>query len=206
MPILTDLAFGHVALKLTSTEVISDETQPRRFLPAVYPELIFADPHDTDRDSELEDGTDVIAQEDWGKFSLPKLSVEEWIGSDWEEEDYMAVQQHLCSRNYNPDGGKYACGHRYPELILGDPHNIDRREELHYLDLGLKAASSPPFTFPSVSPHVEVSNPEKHEISPVTPKEDPATHWAQPVFTKWYNSVLETLAQANTLDHSVVAC
>ncbi|KAK1216937.1 hypothetical protein PQX77_020418 [Marasmius sp. AFHP31] len=79
------------------------------------PEKLFYWSHDPQ-------GRNVIAKEDWERFGIPKLSVQEWVGTYWEEDQYTVVQDHLCSRGYGAHGKQYAREHRHPELILGDPH------------------------------------------------------------------------------------
>ncbi|KAK1224179.1 hypothetical protein PQX77_012931, partial [Marasmius sp. AFHP31] len=75
-------------------------------------------------------GRSVIAEADWKKFGIPKLRVEEWIGTYWDKEDYTMVRDHLCHKNYDLDGGQYAREHGYPELVFADPHDTMRIEEL----------------------------------------------------------------------------
>ncbi|KAK1225050.1 hypothetical protein PQX77_012012 [Marasmius sp. AFHP31] len=69
-------------------------------------------------------GRQAIAEEDREKFKIPRLSVEEYVGSLWSEPDYGTTQQYLCLRNYDPDGRQYALDHGYPELMKWDPHVV----------------------------------------------------------------------------------
>ncbi|KAK1216414.1 hypothetical protein PQX77_020967 [Marasmius sp. AFHP31] len=75
-------------------------------------------------------GRSVIAKENWKKFGIPELRVEEWIGGFWDKEDYTTVRESLCHKNYDLDGRKYACDHGYPELVFADPHETARIEEI----------------------------------------------------------------------------
>ncbi|KAK1221965.1 hypothetical protein PQX77_015208 [Marasmius sp. AFHP31] len=105
-------------------------------------------------------GRTAINEEDWEKFGIPKLSVQEW---------------------------------------MVNPHDTATIEEIICLDPAREVSPSPlPLPFPPASSRCDTD----HENTPA----QPATHWAKPVFVKWYNSVLKTLAEADALDHSVVAC
>ncbi|KAK1221719.1 hypothetical protein PQX77_015474 [Marasmius sp. AFHP31] len=88
-----------------------------------FPEKLFYWSHDPR-------GRNAIADEDWERFGIPKLSVQELVGSYWEEEDYACVRGHLRSRSYNLDGKQYPREHGHPELMLADPHDTARLEEL----------------------------------------------------------------------------
>ncbi|KAL0064783.1 hypothetical protein AAF712_008330, partial [Marasmius tenuissimus] len=137
-------------------------------------------------------GRDAIPEEDWEEFGIPKLTVEEWIGSNWEEENYATVREHLDSLDYDLDGWEYACEHGYPELIVGDPHGI---EDIAYSDSELDCSSSPSrsqLTSPSSSSIVEEPTESQcdleREDAPALPKEGEgtATHWAKRGFlNKW---------------------
>ncbi|KAK1216707.1 hypothetical protein PQX77_020659 [Marasmius sp. AFHP31] len=195
-----------------------------------FPKSVFYWSHDPQ-------GRDAIAEEDWATFGIPELTVEEWIGCSWEEEDYTAVWEHLDSLNLDLDGRDYAHKHIYPELIRGDPHAIEdgihsdselrypsspshsqptsplhadlhdtaMTEGIMYSDSAREVSRSPlPLPFPSTSSLAEASSKcdTDHENTPAQSE----THWAKPIFIKWYNSVLKTLAEGDALDHSVVAC
>ncbi|KAK1227384.1 hypothetical protein PQX77_009622 [Marasmius sp. AFHP31] len=69
-------------------------------------------------------GRNTIAEEDWKRYGIPELSMKEWIGTCWEEEDYNTVQEHLDSRNFDLDGKQYARERGYPELIFGAQHSL----------------------------------------------------------------------------------
>ncbi|KAK1218065.1 hypothetical protein PQX77_019262 [Marasmius sp. AFHP31] len=176
-------------------------------------------------------GRTAIVEEDWEKFGIPKLSVDGWIGSGWEEYYYAYVRDHLQSGGYVLDGKQYARDHGYPELIHADPRD-NAMEELIYSDdsdskwSDCKSSDSGLETFNSDLEHLgsdhQVS--PSHSLPPPLPSSlaeaptkcdtehgdaelaQPVSHWAKPVFVKWYNSVLATLAEADTMDHSVVAC
>ncbi|KAK1234707.1 hypothetical protein PQX77_002084 [Marasmius sp. AFHP31] len=75
-------------------------------------------------------GRSVIAKEDWKKFGIPELRVEELIGSWWKKSEYRMVRDHLRHKDYDLDGREYARDHGYPELIFADPHDTARIEEL----------------------------------------------------------------------------
>ncbi|KAK1230994.1 hypothetical protein PQX77_005895 [Marasmius sp. AFHP31] len=97
-------------------------------------------------------GRNVIAKEDWERFGIPKLSVQEWVGNFWGEEHYACVREHLCSRGYGADGKQYVRERGYPELVLADPHDTARLEELEYSEsdlpepeISLSATTRQPF-------------------------------------------------------------
>ncbi|KAK1220006.1 hypothetical protein PQX77_017246 [Marasmius sp. AFHP31] len=69
-------------------------------------------------------GKQIIAEEKWEEFGIPKLEMKDLVGSYWFSEDYALVQEHLTSRKYNLDGRQYAQDHGYPELIHADPHDV----------------------------------------------------------------------------------
>ncbi|KAK1221137.1 hypothetical protein PQX77_016060, partial [Marasmius sp. AFHP31] len=69
-------------------------------------------------------GKQIIAEENWEEFGIPKLEIQDWVGSYWGSEEYAFVQEHLTSKNYNLDGRQYAQEHGYPELIYADPHDV----------------------------------------------------------------------------------
>ncbi|KAK1225366.1 hypothetical protein PQX77_011699 [Marasmius sp. AFHP31] len=83
-------------------------------------------------------GRNTIAKEDWKRFGIPELSMEEWIGTHWEEEKYDTVRDHLHSRNFTLDGKQYARERGYPKLIFADPHGNDRIEEYESSDSELE--------------------------------------------------------------------
>ncbi|KAK1216485.1 hypothetical protein PQX77_020902 [Marasmius sp. AFHP31] len=176
-------------------------------------------------------GRSAIVEKDWEKFGIPKLSVEEWMGAGWEECYYALVRDHLQSGDYELDGKQYARDHRYPELIHADPRD-NAIEEVIYSDdsdsewsdcessdSGLETfnsdfensgsdrevspSHSPPLPSPSSLAEASTQCDTEHEDAKPA---QPVSHWAKPVFVKWYNSVLATLAEADGLDHSVVAC
>ncbi|KAK1215901.1 hypothetical protein PQX77_021476 [Marasmius sp. AFHP31] len=64
-------------------------------------------------------GEQIIAEENWEEFGIPKLEIEDFVGSYWTSDEYAFVQEHLMSTNYNLDGRRYAQEHGYPELIYG---------------------------------------------------------------------------------------
>ncbi|KAK1221962.1 hypothetical protein PQX77_015205 [Marasmius sp. AFHP31] len=174
-------------------------------------------------------GRSAINQEDWEKFGIPKLSVQKWIGSSWKKHCYAFVQDHLCSGGYELDGKQYARNHGYPKLIHANHHD-DAIGEFICLDDSEDSDSEWSDTGPETSNSDSEYSDSDHEVLPSrslllpspsslaeaplkcdTEHEDsepaqPVTHWAKPVFIKWYNSVLETLAKADALNHSIVAC
>ncbi|KAJ8085795.1 hypothetical protein PM082_004613 [Marasmius tenuissimus] len=54
------------------------------------------------------EGGQVIVEENWEEFGIPKLETENWVGSNWYSEDYDFVREHVMSRNHNLDGRDYA--------------------------------------------------------------------------------------------------
>ncbi|KAK1218071.1 hypothetical protein PQX77_019268 [Marasmius sp. AFHP31] len=173
-------------------------------------------------------GRTAVVEKDWEKFGIPKLSVKGWIGSGWGERYCALVRVHLQSGGYELDGKQYARDHGYPELIHADPGD-NAIEEIIYSDdpdsdskcseSGLKTFNSDfensgedrdvspshslPLPLPSSLAEAPTKCDTKHEDGEPA---QPVSHWAKPVFVKWYNSVLATLAEADGLDHSVVAC
>ncbi|KAK1233960.1 hypothetical protein PQX77_002848, partial [Marasmius sp. AFHP31] len=71
------------------------------------------------------EGKKVIPEESWMDCGIPKLEVEEQMGSYWVDMHYEWVRNHLCDKGYGSDGKQYARDKGYPELLRGDPH--DRR-------------------------------------------------------------------------------
>ncbi|KAJ8079805.1 SCF ubiquitin ligase complex subunit cdc4 [Marasmius tenuissimus] len=69
-------------------------------------------------------GTDMIHEEDWETYGIPRLELRKWIGSSWTTTGYKCVDDYLRMRNYKPDGKQYARDHGYPELIRADPHDV----------------------------------------------------------------------------------
>ncbi|KAK1218297.1 hypothetical protein PQX77_019025 [Marasmius sp. AFHP31] len=109
------------------------------------PEKLFYWSHDPQ-------GRTAIAEEDWEGFGIPKLSMREWVGSFWRKEHYAVVRECLHSRSCNLDGKQYAHKHGYLELILADPHDTARLEELEYSEsdlpepeISLSATTRQPF-------------------------------------------------------------
>ncbi|KAK1227000.1 hypothetical protein PQX77_010009 [Marasmius sp. AFHP31] len=87
-------------------------------------------------------GINKIPEEDWGRYGIPSLQVEPYIGSSWRNADYDFVRDHLHTKGYEEDWVRYARDHGYPELILGDPHTegqiqelSERVDEVHISDL-----------------------------------------------------------------------
>ncbi|KAK1221969.1 hypothetical protein PQX77_015212 [Marasmius sp. AFHP31] len=139
-------------------------------------------------------GRTAIIEEDWEKFGIPILSVQEWIGSSWKKEYYAFVKDHLYTGGYELDGKQYARDHGYPKLIHADPHEsaIEELERLRFQMLRHRPRNQAP-----------MKRDTEYEDGKPAPL---VSHWARPIFTKWYNSVLATLAEADALNHSVVAC
>ncbi|KAK1218074.1 hypothetical protein PQX77_019271, partial [Marasmius sp. AFHP31] len=175
-------------------------------------------------------GRTAVVEKDWEKFGIPKLSAEGWIGSYWKEHFYAYIRDHLQSGGYVLDGKQYARDHGYPEFIHADPRD-NAIEELIYSDdsdsewsdcessdsgletfnsdlehLGSDHQVSPSHSLPPPSPSSLAEAPTKCDTEHGDAElAQPVSHWAKPVFVKWYNSVLATLAEADTMDHSVVA-
>ncbi|KAK1218641.1 hypothetical protein PQX77_018669 [Marasmius sp. AFHP31] len=77
-------------------------------------------------------GRNRIAWKDWERCGIPKMTVQGVIGSYWNNEEYLAVQEVFHWKKYDLDGRQYACDHRYPKLITGDPHDTARFQELEH--------------------------------------------------------------------------
>ncbi|KAK1218772.1 hypothetical protein PQX77_018529 [Marasmius sp. AFHP31] len=71
-------------------------------------------------------GEQVIAEEKWEEFGIPKLEMKAMVGNYWDSWAYPFVQEHLTLKNCDLDGRQYAQDHGYPELIhaSGGPNNI----------------------------------------------------------------------------------
>ncbi|KAK1217879.1 hypothetical protein PQX77_019458 [Marasmius sp. AFHP31] len=64
-------------------------------------------------------GKQIIAEEKQEEFGIPKLEINDLVGSCWMGDRYKFVQEQLMLQNYNLDGRQYAREHGYPELIYG---------------------------------------------------------------------------------------
>ncbi|KAK1233694.1 hypothetical protein PQX77_003141 [Marasmius sp. AFHP31] len=95
-------------------------------------------------------GRNKIDKEEWEKLGIPELSMMDLIGTHWVDEDYATVHELLCQKNYDLDGKQYAFDYGYSELILGDPHDTTRIEDLD--DLGLLDCDVQPSTLQLASP------------------------------------------------------
>ncbi|KAK1223153.1 hypothetical protein PQX77_013975, partial [Marasmius sp. AFHP31] len=69
-------------------------------------------------------GKQIIAEENWGEFRIPRMEIRDTVGSNWYREHYDFVREYLTSKNYNLDGRQYAQEYGYPELIYADPHDL----------------------------------------------------------------------------------
>ncbi|KAJ8079785.1 hypothetical protein PM082_016607 [Marasmius tenuissimus] len=67
-------------------------------------------------------------------IGLPKLDLKIRIGSAWSWMEYQHIQDHLRAMNYVLDGKQYARNHGYPELIRGDPHDVQRELKADPID------------------------------------------------------------------------
>ncbi|KAJ8089963.1 hypothetical protein PM082_018541 [Marasmius tenuissimus] len=73
-------------------------------------------------------GKDVIPEETYEKFGIPKLGVQGRVGSSWMTQVHVTVGEYMRRKGYETaDSRRYAQDHGYPELLLGDPH--DQRME-----------------------------------------------------------------------------
>ncbi|KAK1217959.1 hypothetical protein PQX77_019366 [Marasmius sp. AFHP31] len=88
-----------------------------------FPQSLFYWSHDPH-------GREKIDEEDWERLGIPKLSVQELIGTYWGDEEYSTIQEVFCWKDYDLDGKQYVHDHRYPKLKLGDPHDTTRIQEL----------------------------------------------------------------------------
>ncbi|KAK1233321.1 hypothetical protein PQX77_003528 [Marasmius sp. AFHP31] len=82
-----------------------------------FPRPLFYWSHDSQ-------GKQIIAEEKWEEFGIPKLEVKDLVGSCWNSQQYAFVQEHLTLKNHNLDGRQYAQEYGYPELIYVDPHDL----------------------------------------------------------------------------------
>ncbi|KAK1234894.1 hypothetical protein PQX77_001894 [Marasmius sp. AFHP31] len=142
-------------------------------------------------------GRDKIAEKDWKRLGIPKLSVRGSIGSYWEDYEYAGVRELLHKKNCALDGMQYACEHGYPELVPGDPHDTTRFKELESSELDSEPETPPSpsrLTSPSTYSLVEAPLEPKleSEDAPVapTPKETMVTpiRWVRGFLNKFYNT------------------
>ncbi|KAJ8074538.1 hypothetical protein PM082_015440 [Marasmius tenuissimus] len=98
------------------------------------PQRIFYWSHDPE-------GKQIVPEDDWGKFGIPELELEEWIGSSWSDARYECINDYLCSTSHSLDGKPYAREHGYPELVCADP-NETRSVPVKVRNLDCQAANS----------------------------------------------------------------
>ncbi|KAK1215949.1 hypothetical protein PQX77_021430 [Marasmius sp. AFHP31] len=148
-----------------------------------FPQSLFywsSDPH----------GRSKIAKKDWERLGIPELCARGLIGSYWDDEEYTVVREVLCQKNYNADGKRYAREHGHPELILGDPHDTTRIQDLDDSGpLHSEVQPSPP-QLASTYLHVETS-PDSHFESEYTPSLSnkitvSPTGWVKDFLKKYY--------------------
>ncbi|KAJ8074549.1 hypothetical protein PM082_015451 [Marasmius tenuissimus] len=140
-------------------------------------------------------GRDKIAEEDWERLGIPKLSVEGFVGTSWQDFDYTTVWEVLWWKNYNLDGKQYAREYGYPELILGDPHDSTKIEDLDDSE-PLNSDVQPStlqLTSPSTYSLVETP-PDSHvesENTPSLPNETMVapTRWVKGFLNKYYSKL-----------------
>ncbi|KAK1215320.1 hypothetical protein PQX77_022079 [Marasmius sp. AFHP31] len=159
-----------------------------------FPQSLFywsSDPH----------GRNKIAKKDWERLGIPELRATGLIGSYWGDDVCAVVREVLCQKNYNADGKQYAREHGYPELILGDPHDTTRIQDLD--DSGLldsKVQPSPP-QLASTYLHVETS-PDSHLESEYTPSLSneinvSPTGWVKGFLKKYYLKLSDRKVKAS---------
>ncbi|KAJ8095853.1 hypothetical protein PM082_022748 [Marasmius tenuissimus] len=69
------------------------------------------------RSLDLNGKNDILDEEDWKKYGIPKLDIHEWIGTFWASSEYSIVL------DYVGDEMRHAGVHRYPELVWDDSHS-----------------------------------------------------------------------------------
>ncbi|KAK1227812.1 hypothetical protein PQX77_009187 [Marasmius sp. AFHP31] len=119
-------------------------------------------------------GRDKIAEKDWERLQIPKLSVWGSIGTYWDNDMYTDVRELLHQKNRDLDGKQYAREHGYPELIPGDPHNTTRFKQLESSESDSEPETPPSpsqLTSPSMYSLVEapLEAKLKSEDAPVAP-------------------------------------
>ncbi|KAK1215947.1 hypothetical protein PQX77_021428 [Marasmius sp. AFHP31] len=139
-------------------------------------------------------------KEDWERLGIPELSVRDLTGSYWDDEDYIVVQEVLRQKNYDPDGKRYAREHGYPELILGDPHDTTRIEDLdgsEPLDFNVQPSTSQ-LASPSTYSLVETS-PDSHQYILLLPNENTVapTRWVKGFLNKYYSKLSDKKLKAS---------
>ncbi|KAK1234071.1 hypothetical protein PQX77_002733, partial [Marasmius sp. AFHP31] len=146
-------------------------------------------------------GRNKIAKWDWKRLGIPELRARGSIGSFWDDEYYAVVREVLRQKNYNPDGKRYAREHGYPELILGDPHDTTRIQDLDDSGpLDSEVQPSPP-QLASTYLHVETS-PDPHFESEYTPSLSnkitvSPTGWVKGFLKKYYLKLSDRKVKAS---------
>ncbi|KAK1224335.1 hypothetical protein PQX77_012764 [Marasmius sp. AFHP31] len=71
------------------------------------------------------EGKHRIEESDWEQYNIPKLQVSLSLESSYNDFVYTFARNYMCSKGYEPDGRRYCRDHNLPELIPGDPHDMD---------------------------------------------------------------------------------
>ncbi|KAJ8095889.1 hypothetical protein PM082_022789 [Marasmius tenuissimus] len=69
------------------------------------------------------EGQNIIEEKDWEEYNIPKLRTVPFFGSSYRLN--VLARGYLHSKGYEPDGRRYCRDHNLPELIPGDPHDMD---------------------------------------------------------------------------------
>ncbi|KAK1220062.1 hypothetical protein PQX77_017188 [Marasmius sp. AFHP31] len=157
-------------------------------------------------------GRDEIAEKDWERLRIPKLSVWGSIGTYWEDHEYAGVWELLHQKNRALDGKQYARERGYPELIPGDPHDTTRITELESSEPDSEPKTPPsPSQLTSPSTYSLVEAPPEPKLEPEdapivsTPKEIMVTPtcWARGFLNRFSKSLLPATLPKNSLNFNV---
>ncbi|KAJ8095614.1 hypothetical protein PM082_023020 [Marasmius tenuissimus] len=123
-------------------------------------------------------GHNIIREEDWEAYGIPRLETFTWFGSAWYLLEYKLVQDHLQKNNYPLDGRQYAQNHGYPKLVYGDPHDplrvvVEELDQLGSLDGPSKSSEH------SDSSDQETKNSDKGDTPRVAADPNPTSNKAR---------------------------
>ncbi|KAK1218015.1 hypothetical protein PQX77_019313 [Marasmius sp. AFHP31] len=149
-------------------------------------------------------GRDKIAEKDWERLGIPKLRVWGVIGTYWHDYEYADVQELLHQKNCALDGKQYARERGYPKLILGDPHDTTRFEELKSSESDSEPETPPsPSRLTSPSTYSLVEAPLEAKLEPEDAPFTPTSKEIMVTPTRWVRGFLNRYYKS--LDRSVNA-
>ncbi|KAL0059226.1 hypothetical protein AAF712_014034 [Marasmius tenuissimus] len=154
-------------------------------------------------------GRNKIPKEDWERLGIPKLRVQQFIGSYWDDMESQTVRELLHQKDYDLDGKQYARDRGYPELILGeyhfppwvstsvtlfpgDPHDTVRFQELESPESHLEPKTSPsPSRLTSPSTYSLVEAPLEPRLKPEDAPKTPPPKEIMVTPTRWVRGFLK---------------